>query len=43
MNKPQTKHLTYIIKLFGKEPWEIEYGDKCPLCNEPIVVTKPIF
>jgi len=21
------------LKLFGKEPWEIEYGDKCPLCN----------
>ena len=21
------------MKLFGKEPWEIEYGDKCPLCN----------
>ncbi len=21
------------LKLFGKEPWEVEYGDKCPLCN----------
>ena len=21
------------FKLFGKEPWEVEYGDKCPLCN----------
>ena len=20
-------------KLFGKEAWEVEYGDKCPLCN----------
>ena len=25
------------LKLFGKEPWEIEYGDKCPLCKFPIV------
>ena len=20
-------------KLFGKEAWEVEYGDNCPLCN----------
>jgi len=21
------------FKLFGKEPWEVEYGEKCPVCN----------
>jgi hypothetical protein len=21
------------FKLFGKEPWEVDYGEKCPLCN----------
>jgi len=20
-------------KLYGKEPWEIDYGEKCPICN----------
>ena len=20
-------------RLFGKEPWEIEYKDKCPICE----------
>ena len=20
-------------RLFGKEPWEIDYGEKCPLCD----------
>ena len=27
------KEIDDHYKLFGKEPWEIEYGDKCPLCN----------
>ena len=27
------KEIDDHLKLFGKEPWEIEYGDKCPLCN----------
>ncbi len=21
------------FKLYGKEPWEVEYGEKCPVCN----------
>ena len=21
------------FKLFGKEPWEVEYGEKCTICN----------
>jgi hypothetical protein len=21
------------FKLYGKEPWEVDYGEKCPLCN----------
>ncbi|MDC0896580.1 hypothetical protein OAR84_00850 [Nitrosopumilus sp.] len=21
------------FKLFGKEPWEVEYGEKCPVCE----------
>ena len=21
------------LKLFGKESWEVDYGEKCPLCN----------
>jgi hypothetical protein len=21
------------FKLFGKEPWEVDYGEKCPICN----------
>jgi hypothetical protein len=21
------------FKLFGKEPWEVDYGEKCPVCN----------
>ena len=27
------KEIDDHYKLFGKEPWEIEYGDKCPICN----------
>ena len=27
------KEIDDHFKLFGKEPWEIEYGDKCPICN----------
>ena len=23
-------------KLFGKEPWEVDYGDKCPVCHTRI-------
>lgn len=21
------------FKLFGKEPWEVDYGEKCPVCD----------
>lgn len=21
------------FRLYGKEPWEVEYGEKCPVCN----------
>ena len=21
------------LKLFGKDSWEVDYGEKCPLCN----------
>ena len=21
------------FKLFGKEPWEVDYGEKCPICD----------
>jgi len=21
------------FKLFGKEPWEVDYGEKCVICN----------
>jgi hypothetical protein len=24
------------FRLYGKEPWEIDYGEKCPLCNTRI-------
>jgi len=24
------------FKLYGKEPWEVGYGEKCPLCNSSI-------
>ena len=27
------KEIDDHFKLFGKEAWEVEYGDKCPLCN----------
>ena len=27
------KEIDDHYKLFGKEPWEVEYGDKCPICN----------
>ena len=27
------KEIDDHYKLFGKEAWEVEYGDKCPLCN----------
>ncbi|MDQ3718320.1 MAG: hypothetical protein M3298_08565 [Thermoproteota archaeon] len=23
-------------QLFGKHAWEIEYGDRCPICNKRI-------
>ena len=22
------------LKLFGKESWEVDYGEKCPLCKK---------
>ncbi|HSB83187.1 MAG TPA: hypothetical protein VLD64_01700 [Nitrosarchaeum sp.] len=24
------------FRLFGKEPWEVNYGEKCPLCKARI-------
>ena len=21
------------FRLFGKEPWEVDYGEKCPVCD----------
>jgi hypothetical protein len=21
------------FRLYGKEPWEVDYGEKCPICN----------
>jgi hypothetical protein len=24
------------FRLYGKEPWETDYGEKCPLCNTRI-------
>ena len=24
------------FRLFGKEPWEVEYGEKCPECHSRI-------
>jgi hypothetical protein len=21
------------FKLYGKEPWEVDYGEKCSICN----------
>ncbi len=24
------------FRLFGKEPWEVEYGEKCPECQSRI-------
>lgn len=24
------------FRLFGKEPWEVEYGEKCPECRSRI-------
>ena len=27
------KEIDDHFKLFGKEPWEVEYGEKCPVCN----------
>ena len=27
------KEIDDHFKLFGKEPLEVEYGEKCPVCN----------
>ena len=27
------KEIDDHFKLFGKEPWEVEYGEKCTICN----------
>ena len=24
------------FRLFGKEPWEVDYGETCPVCNARI-------
>ena len=24
------------FKLYGKEPWEVDYGEKCPICDTRI-------
>ena len=28
------KEIDDHFKLFGKEPWEVEYGEKCPVCKK---------
>ena len=30
------KEIDEHYRIFGKEPWEIEYGEKCDLCNSRI-------
>ena len=30
------KEIDDHFKLFGKEPWEIEYNEKCPICETRI-------
>jgi len=30
------KEIDDHFKLFGKEPWEVEYGEKCPICHTRI-------
>ena len=32
-NVLQEKEINDHLKLFGKESWEVDYGEKCPLCN----------
>ena len=33
-SKRNTKFIKFgMLKLFGKEPWEVEYGEKCPVCD----------
>jgi|TARA_B110000014_G_scaffold255398_1_gene237179 uncharacterized protein with PIN domain len=27
------KEIDEHLRLFGKEAWEVEYGEKCPVCN----------
>ena len=27
------KEIDDHFRLFGKEAWEVEYGEKCPVCN----------
>ena len=27
------KEIDDHFRLFGKEPWEVEYGEKCSICN----------
>ena len=27
------KEIDVHFKLFGKQPWEVEYGEKCLVCN----------
>ena len=24
------------LRLYGKEPWEVSYGEECPLCGDPV-------
>ena len=30
------KEIDDHFRLFGKEAWEVEYGEKCPVCNTRI-------
>jgi hypothetical protein len=30
------KEIDIHLKLYGKHAWEVNYGDRCPLCDKPI-------
>ncbi len=33
---PIPEEIDEHYRLFGKEPWEVDYGEKCAVCGSPV-------
>ncbi|WOV93576.1 MAG: hypothetical protein R1F52_02825 [Candidatus Nitrosoabyssus spongiisocia] len=35
-DKKEEEEINDHVRIFGKEPWEVEFGEKCPICEKRI-------